>query len=120
LVNPKSFSTPATRWGQMHEKDAIAKFEEMSHIKVRPCGLFISKEYPFIGATPDALVCEVTVLEVKCPYSIREEKISPEILSCLELRDGELHLKRSHNYYYQVQTQLLATGRQCCDFVIWT
>jgi len=40
LVNPKSFSTPATRWGQMHEKDAIAKFEEMSHIKVKPCGHF--------------------------------------------------------------------------------
>jgi hypothetical protein len=29
-------------------------------------------------------------------------------------------LKRTHAYYFQVQGQLLITGRQFCYFVIWT
>ena len=30
-----------------------------------------------------------------------------------------LQLKRKHQYYYQVQTQLLVTRLDWCDFVIW-
>ena len=39
----------------------------------------------------------------------------------LELDDkGELHLSKSHEYYYQVQGQLSVCEKDYCDFVCWT
>lgn len=34
--------------------------------------------------------------------------------------DGHMLLKKSHNYYYQVQGQLATTQLPWCDFVVWT
>ena len=39
--------------------------------------------------------------------------------SCLTNVDGNLVLKRTHTYYYQVQTQMYVCGVQAADFVIW-
>lgn len=35
-------------------------------------------------------------------------------------KNGELKLKTSHDYYYQVQGQLHITERQYCYFIVWT
>lgn len=37
-----------------------------------------------------------------------------------QLSDGQMSLKRNHDYYYQVQGQLHVTGRTFCYFVVWT
>jgi len=34
--------------------------------------------------------------------------------------DGELKLKTSHDYYYQVQGKLHIADRKYCYFVVWT
>ena len=40
---------------------------------------------------------------------------------CLALNDdGSLSLKRTHNYYYQVQATMSCTGRKWCALVIHT
>ena len=52
------FSTSATRWGCQHEKVALERYTSQSqhkNLKVPKCGLFISVEYPFIGASQMAL-----------------------------------------------------------------
>ena len=39
----------------------------------------------------------------------------------LELNhDGEPQLKRNHEYYFQIQTQLGVTARTYCDFFVYT
>jgi hypothetical protein len=81
-------------------------------------------ECGYIGASPDGLVGNDTIIEVKCPYSLRS-LTAPEAISskncCLELtRSGEYGLKKSHHYYDQVQGCLTITGRKFCDFVYWT
>ena len=35
-------------------------------------------------------------------------------------RDGTLSLKSDHQHYYQVQGQLMVTGVEFCDFVVFT
>ena len=75
------------------------------------CGLILDPEFLFIGATPDELVyckCyEDRVLEIKCPFSCRNEAFSEAVLdnSSFFLADdgGSLALKEDHMYYYQVQ-----------------
>nr|XP_022307471.1 uncharacterized protein LOC111113467 [Crassostrea virginica] len=46
-------------------------------------------------------------------------KISDSI-DCLQTVNNNLELRRTHQYYYQVQCQLLVTMKEFCDFVVWT
>lgn len=124
----KSFSNSATQWGCQHEKTAREQYKkEMEELhenfEIRDSGLVINPKYPFLGASPDAVAschcCGEIVVEIKCPYCRRDKSISDEI-DCLEKIDGQLRLKRCHEYYYQVQCQLLVTNTECCDFVVWT
>ena len=46
-------------------------------------------------------------------------KKSPSTNRVKEVDDG-VHLSRSHQYYYQVQSQLHILGVQFTDFVMWT
>ncbi len=94
--------------------------------QVNLAGLFLDLNYPFIGASPDAVIscseCGDGVLEVKCPYCFKDGIPEEESKSfCMEKTDKQQWiLKREHPYYYQVQTQLKVCGRKYCDFVVWT
>jgi hypothetical protein len=66
------FSNEATRWGCQHEQLALEIYSHRSqhqNVKVSQCGLFISNDYPFLGASPDGTVecscCGKGVCEVK-------------------------------------------------------
>lgn len=71
--------------------------------KTEKCGLFVSASHPFMAATPDGFIDNESVLEVKCPYSIRKECINCENVPWLEEdEEKKLHLKETHSYFYQV------------------
>lgn len=67
--------------GSFYERNALKKLEEAEGIKIKECGLFIDAEFPFLGATPDGLVGEDAIVEVKCPQSIYERDIDESILN---------------------------------------
>ena len=85
-------------------------------------GLFVDVQHPYLAASPDGVLAdEFAVLEVKCPYSGREEKIKPgKNFPFLEERDGNFCLKRGHNYYYQCMGQMAICKKQRCYFVTYT
>jgi hypothetical protein len=56
-------------------------------------------------------------LEVKCPFSIKDEFISADNYKHIEIINNEFHLKENSPYYFQIQTQLLVTERMYCDFL---
>lgn len=124
LLNPPKLHTPAIIHGRQHEQAAIKEFEKKMQMTVKKCGLFIGgKPYSFIAATPDGLVGNDHVIEVKCPYSGRDSPISPGkkfpyLYTCSE--SGEINLKKCSSYYIQVQGQLFLTKRQHCYFVVYT
>ena len=94
-------------------------------LHVRPCGLFVDTEAGYLAASPDGVLDEDTLVEVKCPLKCRDRAIADLAASdssfCLGLDPdtGTLALKRSHNYYYQVQGQLHCAGRTRCVFMVW-
>ena len=90
-------------------------------------GFIINPCWPYIGASPDGIIecscCGKRSLEIKCPYSYRDKNIEALVENnyCLyQEHDSEITLKKDHEYYYQVQTQLLVSGLQTCDFFVWT
>ena len=50
----------------------LKDFEKRTGTFVDPCGLFISKMYPFLGCSPDSISRDRSFLvEVKCPHSLK-------------------------------------------------
>ena len=122
-------SAPTT-YGVSNEKIARQMYIKQSTAHVHTCGLVVNPEFPFLGASPDGIVCDggaTGIVEIKCPYSIRDLKIPAAVASaehrhlvCLEKQGAIIQLKRDHILWYQVQGQLLVTGAPFCDFVCYT
>lgn len=89
------------------------------------CGLFVDSKMPFLAATPDGVIGQDSVVEVKCPAKAKHltplEATKKKIITyCTIINDTSLKLKTTHNFYYQVQGQLHITQRRNCFFVVWT
>ncbi|XP_069138391.1 uncharacterized protein [Argopecten irradians] len=126
LLFNKNQSCAAMEYGKRKEKNARKAYVAKAGNHVHDCGLIINPAFPHLGATPDGKVCEngkTGILEIKCPFSARQMKIE-EALSlpnfCLEERESCVKLRENHSYYTQVQGQLLVTGAEFCDFVVFT
>ncbi|XP_074096814.1 uncharacterized protein LOC141526002 [Cotesia typhae] len=120
LINQETFKSKSTDWGKENESKALEIYESIG-IKIDKCGLFISPTHPFLGASPDGLIGNDTVVEVKCPYSRRFSPITEKTLPYLYLDErNNLQLKKNHLYYYQIQGQLFVTGRYIANFIVYT
>jgi hypothetical protein len=120
MMSHRELNTDAVVYGRMHESIAVNRYEEMVGVVTKPCGLFVSTVYPFLCASPDRVVSDQLLLEVKCPYTARDVNITPESVPFLTDCYGVVTLKTNHEYYYQIQGQMLCTGASAVDFVIYT
>ena len=122
ILHPPKLKCEAVIYGRTQEENAAKKFSEITGLDVLPCGLFIDKNYSYLAASPDGLVGQDALLEVKCPYTQRESKIStaPHLFPMLENKDGQLTLKTNHDHYYQIQGQLNICKKKFCYYVIYT
>lgn len=129
LFSKKDIQAPALTYGRTHEasaKDAYLKMNDDCHL--HECGFIVSNQMPFLGATPDGVVCKPGgqgIIEIKCPYSARNMTIKEACRSlknfCLtEDENQEIHLKDSHEYYAQIQGQLMITGAEYCELIVYT
>ena len=84
LCYPESvkFSSAATEYGKMHEKLATSAYKlavtkKHKDLKITPTGLILYRHRACFCAFPDSMLecacCGKGVLEVKCPYRLREE-----------------------------------------------
>lgn len=124
-----NFKTAATEYWLSRKKQAREFFAQKSAVNshFHDCGLVVNNEFPFLAATPDGKICEngeCKLLEMKCPYLARDIMISDacvEINKCMLIeQNGKVLLDKSHDYYIQVQGQLLVTGVLLCDFLVFT
>ena len=120
------------KWGRLNEGKAVRMYHEResrnhSSLSTKRTGLWVSTDFPLIAASPDSLVdcecCGSGVVEVTDPWSHRKLTVSEfakQPGSFLVHKDGEFALRKDHDYYYQVQTQMHCTDRSYCDFVTLT
>ena len=82
--------------------------------------LFISKSNPLFGASPDGMFNDGEgILEIKCPYSLRNTEKKDVKDGHFYTCDGtQLNLRHSHTYFFQVQLQMFVTGAKYTDFFI--
>jgi hypothetical protein len=96
-------------YGKETEPVAIEKFCERTGFIHDPIGFVPFGDHA--GGSPDGIINEVDILEVKCPYAIDTQ------VDYLLLTD-QWDLKRMFpEYYWQVQSNLLFTGKEHGHFV---
>lgn len=120
LYSPPNLSTPAVIHGKTYEPIAVELFEKHFQTKVSKCGLFVNEDFPNFAATPDGIVDEETLVEVKCPFSSRNEEISDSITFLEKNSSQMLQLKTDHKYYFQIQGQLAICRRNRCFLLVYT
>ena len=110
----------AVKWGTEHEKDGADSYKATHSDKIIECGIFVSKAKPWLAASPDRLDLEnKMVIEIKCPFNRRA--VDPNIIIpeyCYVNSAGQLKLKESHQYYWQIMTQMYVLGYKKGRFVI--
>lgn len=99
----------ATEYGQLHEPLAQMNYQTLTGNFVEECGFFVHPDHPWLGASPDGLIDSDGVLEVKCPFGLRN-KTDPEFKTLAE----------QPHYKSQVMVELACTGRSFCHFYQWT
>lgn len=102
----KMFVNEAMQRGIDFEDQAVSCFEAKTGIFTEKCSFIKSKDIPWLGASPDRLIGDDTILECKVPNTLTH---SDYIL------DGVLPSK----YKAQVQAQMLVTNRNNAFFISW-
>lgn len=97
----------ATQHGQFHESNATFDYEIETGNKVIETGFHTFEDW--LGASPDGLIGDDGVFEVKCPFGKRNEP-EPEFKPISE----------QQHYYAQVQIEMYCTARKWCDFFQWS
>jgi putative phage-type endonuclease len=100
----ESFTNAAMQHGTDTEPLARAAYEALRDVLVDEVGFVPHPSIIMAGASPDGLVSEDGLLEIKCPNTAThiETLLSQSVPG---------------KYFTQMQFQLACTGRQWCDFV---
>jgi len=99
----------ATEYGNFNEEYALADLQMDYGIRVDPAEFSVHSEIDWLGASPDGLVGKHHIVEVKCPFGLRDED-NPEFKKLSDLP----------HYYAQVQLEMACTGRKNAYFFQWT
>lgn len=99
-----SFANDAMRWGTEKEPDARSFYEFVHGAKVDQIGLVLHPTIDMAVASPDGLVGDAGLVEIKCPNT------ATHIETLLGGNADPRYLK-------QMQWQMACTGRQWVDWV---
>lgn len=113
------------QWDVNNEQEALKAFTVLTGKSVQETGIWLDAS-GILGASPDGIEDDETVLEAKCPYTEKnltiEEAIATSPTFCLKkAQDGSGYvLKKDHVYRDQVQGGMFFVRRKFCYFVVWT
>ena len=93
----------ACTWGTKNEKNAIKDYMIRTGNVVVSKGLFTHPDYEWLGGSPDGLVGDRGIIEVKCPFIVKKP-----------------HTTIPPYYYCQVNGLMEIMDKDWCDFISWT
>lgn len=100
----EKFTNAAMQWGTDTEPQARASYEFAMDLSVEECGFIDHGAIQQFGASPDGLIDNDGLVEIKCPNTATHIET---------LLTGDVDGK----YIIQMNAQMACTGRAWCDFV---
>lgn len=98
----------ATEYGSYHEEGATIEYQMETGNAVEKCGFFVHPQHDWLGASPDGLIGDDVILEVKCPFGKRDKNPT----------DFSSALQQGH-YWAQMQIEMACTDRSQAHFWQW-
>lgn len=102
----ESYTNAAMQWGTDQEPFARAAYEAAQGVMVEEVGFVPHPTIEWAGASPDGLVGDDGLVEIKCPNTATMIEA---------LLTGKVPTK----YFTQMQFQMACTGRKWCDYVVF-
>lgn len=100
----EGFTNAAMQWGTEKEPEAIAAYEFLTNEPIERVAFVPHPIIAMSGASPDGLVGDAGLIEVKCPNTATH-------------LDTLLGDAVAGKYNIQMQWQMACTGRRWCDYV---
>ena len=100
----ESYQNAAMMRGTELEPFARIAYEAITGVEVEEVGFVAHPEIEMFGASPDGLVDQDGLVEIKCPNTAQHVEF---------LRTGKIESR----YEWQMRAQMACTGRDWCDFV---
>ncbi|KAL4721614.1 hypothetical protein ACJJTC_011667 [Scirpophaga incertulas] len=105
IMGARTPDTPAMKRGRRLE-DLVRTTIEVEYGKIECCGLVISQTYPMLAASPDGILNNDTIIEIKCPSS---ENTFKNYINTKNI---------TAKFNAQVQLQMFALGFKKCLFCV--
>ena len=109
-AEPDFTGNMATEYGATHEPLALMDYMGQSGNMVEECGFFVHPDHDWLGASPDGLIDDDGLIEVKCPFGLRNKTGKDLVFKTAE---------EQPHYYAQMQIEMACTGRKWCHFYQW-
>jgi putative phage-type endonuclease len=106
FTKQESYTNAAMQWGTDTEPFARAAYEATHGVMVEEVGFVRHPSIEWAGASPDGLVGDDGLVEIKCPNTAT-------------MIETLLSQKVPGKYFIQMQFQLACTGRKWCDYVVF-
>ncbi len=103
VVEP-SYTNAAMAWGTEKEPEARAAYERLRGVLIDEIGFVAHPTIPMSGASPDGLIGDDGLIEIKCPNTATH-------------LDTLLGAPIPSKYLTQMLWQMACTGRDWCDWV---
>lgn len=100
----ESYTNAAMAWGSEQEPFARQAYAERAGVDVWETGFVDHPELDMTGASPDGLIGEAGLVEIKCPNTATHI-------------DALLGAPIAEKYVKQMQWQMACCGREWCDYV---
>lgn len=100
----ESYQNKEMAWGTEQEPLARDAYAFHADVDVNECGFILHPKIAMSGASPDGLIGDVGLVELKCPSTATH----------IDTLLGE---PIAQKYLYQMQWQMACTGRAWCDYV---
>lgn len=122
--NEKFANTADTRHQKMFELEGLQIFCDLyDYETVTECGIFIDKEFAFLGTSPFRLCGHDSIISVKCPrVAYRksvEEAITKKLIPFWKVSKHGREINTKSHWYIEIQGQLHITGRRLAHLVIY-
>lgn len=91
--------------GRRCEPIACALYEFTRDVEVAHAGFLHHPEVEYVGLSPDGLIGDDGLIEIKCPFMLHRHQRTVDSGQCPD------------DYFPQVQGGLWVTGRPWCDFI---
>lgn|SRR5574343_232873 len=110
-VDLNEVTTYAMQYGIDMEVQAKAYYEQSFGCSISDVGFIVAPWCSESGASPDGIINNEKLIEIKCPFNPVHHTQNLLIKSADDLK------KLRPEYYWQVQHQMAVTGINVCDFV---